>query len=409
MDNKMGIIKATVVMVTYNCVEQVENAMRSIISQDYDNIELIIIDGESTDGTLDILHNYDNNISVLISEPDSGIYEAMNKGVRLATGDIIGFLGSDDVYLPGAISAIVQGFRESGADLVYGNVIFHKVDGDKYFDYGKLDFSNYVYDNLLCHQSFFVRTALQKIMPFDLSYRLAADYKFHMTLYFSGCRFHHVPKDIAVYNCMGNSGSHPYWTVREFRHAVEEMIMRFPQVEKMENDIRISQQNYDYWLLERYLFRKFRRLGSKLFVAPQRELILFGTGMVGQECFDVLSNNIHFGQVVCFWDNDNHKQGKEIEGVPIRKPMTGYSGKLVIVTTNLYDGEVCQQLEEAGLIRGRDYWGWSDFVKNLFVLYWQGVLGRTGSNRIIQRELTHVKGEGKIIRFDICSEECSKV
>ena len=79
------------------------------------------------------------------------------------------------------------------------------------------------------------------------------------------------------------------------------------------------------------------------------------------------------------------------------------------ISANLYDGEVCQQLEEAGLIRGRDYWGWSDFVKNLFVLYWQGVLGRTGSNRIIQRELTHVKGEGKIIRFDICSEECSKV
>ena len=385
----MKKIKATIVMVTYNCVNVVENAIQSIISQDYNDIELIIVDGGSTDGTLDRLHRHDEYIAALVSEPDNGIYDAMNKGIRLATGDIIGFLGSDDVYLPGAVSAVVHGFEKSGADLVYGNVIYHRVNGYEHFDYGKLDFDRYVYGNILCHQSFFVRTSIQKDMPFDLSYKLAADYKFHMTLYFSGYRFYYIDKDIAIYSCLGNSGSHPYWTIREFRHVVDEMLGRFPQLKKFSEDIRRSRQNYDFLLLEKHLFYKFSKLGHKIVVNPSRKLILFGTGKMGQECLEIFNKYIDFGQVLCFWDNDINKQGDKIEGIPIKKPLTNHKEQLIVVVTNLYDREICQQLNEAGLIRGEDYWGWKDLVKNLLILYWQGWLGRSGKRHILQREVRY--------------------
>src|ERR1700761_9527684 len=116
-------MKISIITVVYNNEKFIEDAINSVLSQDYKDIEYIIIDGASTDKTLQLVNKYSNNIKKIISEPDEGLYDAMNKGVNLAAGDVIGILNSDDIYYDNSIiSEIMQVFKNnSEADAVYGN------------------------------------------------------------------------------------------------------------------------------------------------------------------------------------------------------------------------------------------------------------------------------------------------
>lgn len=119
-------MKVSIITVTYNCADTLEDAIKSVLSQDYQDVEYIVVDGNSTDGTIDVINRYKDRISVAISEPDEGIYDAMNKGVRLATGDIVGFLNSDDFYASEhIISTVVETFqKQPDLDGVHGNLYY---------------------------------------------------------------------------------------------------------------------------------------------------------------------------------------------------------------------------------------------------------------------------------------------
>ena len=122
-------MKVSIITSCYNRAATIRDAVESVLSQDYNEIEYIVVDGASTDGTLSILEEYRDRIDVLISEPDGGMYEAINKGIRLATGDIIGLLHSDDVFFDRrTVSDIVSRFAKTHADLVYGDGIFVRPD-----------------------------------------------------------------------------------------------------------------------------------------------------------------------------------------------------------------------------------------------------------------------------------------
>ncbi|MDF1617759.1 glycosyltransferase family 2 protein [Petrocella sp. FN5] len=118
----------SIITVCYNSEKYIESAIKSVLSQNYSNIEYIVIDGGSTDRTLDIVRKYSEHSSIrikVISEPDEGIYDAMNKGVKLAEGDIIGILNSDDFYINNkVITWVVNTFEATNADMVYGNLVF---------------------------------------------------------------------------------------------------------------------------------------------------------------------------------------------------------------------------------------------------------------------------------------------
>jgi glycosyltransferase involved in cell wall biosynthesis len=115
-------MKISIITVTYNSKSTIADCIRSTNDQTYSNIEHIIIDGASKDNTIEIIKSIPNRVSRIISEPDHGIYDAMNKGIANVTGDIIGILHSDDFfYEPGTIQKVVTAFQESGADLIYAN------------------------------------------------------------------------------------------------------------------------------------------------------------------------------------------------------------------------------------------------------------------------------------------------
>jgi glycosyltransferase involved in cell wall biosynthesis len=116
-------MKCTIITVSYNAVDTIESTINSVLSQDYNNIEYIIIDGNSSDGTKEIIQKYNDRITKWISEKDNGIYDAMNKGIQLASGDIIGILNADDLYSSNdIISKIVNQFTKYNADALYGDL-----------------------------------------------------------------------------------------------------------------------------------------------------------------------------------------------------------------------------------------------------------------------------------------------
>lgn len=118
-------MKVSIITVCYNSQKFIRTAIESVLAQDYPDIEYIIIDGKSTDNTLDIVREYGERISLVVSEPDYGIYDAMNKGLKLATGDVLAALNSDDMYAnQHIISQVVQLFQQTNCEIVYGDLHF---------------------------------------------------------------------------------------------------------------------------------------------------------------------------------------------------------------------------------------------------------------------------------------------
>ena len=172
--------KISVVTVVYNSAALIENTVKSIINQSYSHIEYIVVDGGSTDGTIDILNRYKKNISTLISEPDRGIYDAMNKGIRLATGDFVVFINSGDKFSsPDILEKIFSNPDAAQADVIYGDTDITDSDGNiihsrRHRPPETLDWKSFKRGMLVCHQSFIARRNL--IDSYDLTYRYAADF-----------------------------------------------------------------------------------------------------------------------------------------------------------------------------------------------------------------------------------------
>lgn len=132
-------MKISIITIAWNSAATIEDTIKSVVSQDYADIEYIVVDGASKDNTIDIINRYKDNIAVVISEPDKGIYDAMNKGVKAATGDVIGILNSDDYYADArVISDIVQVFKNTNADGVYADLVYvNRFETDRILRYWK--------------------------------------------------------------------------------------------------------------------------------------------------------------------------------------------------------------------------------------------------------------------------------
>ena len=175
-------MKVSIITVTFNSISVINDCLDSISSQEYDNIQHIVIDGASTDGTLSILEYKNSQINILISKPDNGIYDAMNKGIKIATGDIIGFLNSDDFYPNNkVISKVVKEFeKDSFLDACYSDLIYvDQFNTSKTIRYVKSSkFQEGLFSKGWCppHPTFFVRRSVyKKFGNFDLSYKFASD------------------------------------------------------------------------------------------------------------------------------------------------------------------------------------------------------------------------------------------
>jgi len=175
-------MKISVITAVYNSKDAISEAVESVLGQNYDDIEFIVIDGASTDGTKELLELYRDKIDILISEPDHGIYDALNKGIEHATGDVVGFLHADDLFANnGVLSRVAETLSDLGADAVYGDLEYVSKDApDKVIRHWQSD--AYSADKLKYgwmppHPTFYVRRCVyQQHGGFDTSFHIAADY-----------------------------------------------------------------------------------------------------------------------------------------------------------------------------------------------------------------------------------------
>ena len=190
-----GIIKQTqknmplitVVTVVRNGEKTLEQTILSVINQTYRNIEYIIIDGASTDGTLDIIKKYGDKVDYWVSEKDKGIYDAMNKGISLATGDFIALLNSDDWYESNACEIIVNKINEVVADVYYGMMRVIDEKGSPLYVYGFTEQS--LFKNMIAHPTCFIKNSIYKLYQYDTKYKSSGDYDFMIRLKQNNCNF----------------------------------------------------------------------------------------------------------------------------------------------------------------------------------------------------------------------------
>lgn len=178
----MSGCKITVITAVYNNRETVVDALESILSQSYKNVEHIVIDGGSTDGTIQAIRAFGDKIDKFVSEPDEGIYDALNKGISLATGDVVGFLNSDDVYAHDRVlEKIARAFQHEDADSVYGDLNYVKRDDIsqvvRHWKSHGLTQNKLRLGWMPPHPTFYVRREIyEKYGGFDTSFKIAADY-----------------------------------------------------------------------------------------------------------------------------------------------------------------------------------------------------------------------------------------
>ena len=175
--------KFSIITVTYNAGKVLEDTIQSVVFQTYRNVEYIIVDGGSTDNTLDVVHKYQERISKVISEPDKGLYDAMNKGIRMATGDYLCFLNAgDELHENETLQKIVYTLKgKELPDVIYGETAI--VDEEGHFLHMRrlstpehLHWKSFKEGMLVCHQAFFARRELSLANPYDLRYRFSADF-----------------------------------------------------------------------------------------------------------------------------------------------------------------------------------------------------------------------------------------
>lgn len=205
-------MKVSIITVTYNSAETLADTIRSVAMQKGVDVEFIIVDGKSKDGTVQVIERHQDKVHCWISEPDKGLYDAINKGLRLATGDIVGVLHSDDFYhREDTLSQVVNAFQEYGVESVFGDVIFVKPDDltktVRYYNSGKFSPEKFKLGIMPAHPTFFTyRSNYQKYGYYRTDYKISADFELLVRfLHTHRLSYYHLPVDLITMRTGGLS------------------------------------------------------------------------------------------------------------------------------------------------------------------------------------------------------------
>ncbi|MDA8157305.1 MAG: glycosyltransferase family 2 protein [Actinomycetota bacterium] len=264
----------SVITITFNSKKYLEHTIQSVLDQDYSDIEYIIVDGGSTDGTLDIIRKYETRIAKWISEPDKGISDAWNKGIKMSSGEIIGLINSDDYYEPGALKAVADIFRENPAvDIIHGNLrLWNAMENSFAIEKPPSEPEKTAWRKKLAwHPTVFVRRrAYEKFGLFDLSYRFAMDYELILRFIKSGAGLFYIDRVLANMRTTGI-------TNRFYRENDKEV--RYICLKYGYN--RLLVHGYYYWMalfppIERNCGKFIKQLGLSFIITLYRKVFYPG-------------------------------------------------------------------------------------------------------------------------------------
>lgn len=361
--------KVSIITATFNSEEYLEETIQSILSQSYSNIEYIIIDGGSTDRTLSIVKKYAERIDKIISEIDSGIYDAFNKGITLATGDIIYFLNSDDYLVDeNVISRVVDAFNENDQiDIVYGNVLMlDPKNGCEYIAGSEVLKENL--QNIISaypHQGFFVKRRLfEHHGLFDMSYKICGDFDFLVKCFIEeNIKTIYINEKMAVFR-LGGISSNPATRkiLIEEQNKVMNKYFKIPDI--IENNSDEIPYLYRSWL--DILLMQKKGISHCLKKYKIDKVAIFGTRITGHYLLEDLTKEKF--NVICFLDNNKNMQGKIVGGINVYAPSDllktpGLVDAIILSIESFRDIEVMNDLKELLKEQNIHIFSWKDLIK----------------------------------------------
>ena len=198
--------KLSIITICYNIKDEIERTCESIINQTDQDFEWIVVDGGSTDGTIDILNKYKHRMDVFISEPDKGIYNAMNKGIKLSTGTYLNFMNGGDKFIQNDVLEKIFKNKDYDADILYGNMCRFKKKKIIKRIYSKPINKKYFYNSCISHQSSFIKRDLfDKYGLYNENYRIVSDWEKWIVFAINNCKFQHLDLFVAIFDTNGIS------------------------------------------------------------------------------------------------------------------------------------------------------------------------------------------------------------
>lgn len=302
----------TIITVTYNAEKYIEQTIKSVIYQDYSNIEYIIIDGASSDGTVDIIKKYEKFITYWISEPDKGVYDAMNKGIDVATGKWINFMNAGDTFVSNFTVSTIMKKLQPTSELVYGDSFLISKTEKQYRKAKNID--NFFNGIPFCHQALFAKRAILNKYKFNTFYSIAADYDFILKAF--TVKHHYQYVDIPVCNFLDDGLSQQ----QILKSSIEAMMVISKYSRNLEliydsNPFRIicknnTKLNYYFSVLFNKFILEIIRLGLN-----QKLFVLYGFGHLGKIIYNEFQDNI---QMIV--DKQSNKVDKKIKKDVVYNP-----------------------------------------------------------------------------------------
>lgn len=314
--------KISIITASFNSEKYIEDTIKSVLMQTYENIEYIIIDGGSKDRTLEIIDKYSGKLDYISSEPDSGIYEAFNKGVKISSGDIIYFLNSDDyLYDEDSIKSIAKVFAGNrNLSIVYGNILITDDSCRHKYIFGRdMGLEDFKKGCMPPHPGTFVKRELFALHGFfNLGYRISSDFEFMLKcfLYDNGGIFY-INRTIAVFREGGKSSDYRYGKIME--NETREIISRYFGET---GDMSRTESNTDsnalcrFWLES--LLLKEKGITGMLKDNNVKDVAIFGTRKIALYLYNDLKKEKF--NVVRFLDNNANMHGRKIFDIAVESP-----------------------------------------------------------------------------------------
>ncbi len=337
----------SIITVVLNGARTIERTIRSVVSQKTENVEYIVIDGGSSDGTIEIINRYKKYIDIFISEKDSGLYDAMNKGIKLSHGEYIAFINADDWYEPDSFINVKKHIK-NGVNIIYGKVrCFENGVAKGYIGITEpTDPQKLLIDNLYCHQGLFInRDVFDEIGLYDIKFKTFADHEWNLRANKAGYSFFFINETISNYTLGGKSSEN---TLQNAKEIIEIAACHINDQEKYRNELielqkkRLTYLRFDYLVKNKpYIYINLDR---------REQYYLWGAGRYGEKCFELLQHSDI--KVKGFIDN---RGGNDYNGVRLYHPDDVLdelrNGSKVIVSSSKYEREIVEQLIKMGVKR----------------------------------------------------------
>lgn len=375
----------SIITVCLNCVSTIEKAIQSVLSQAYHALEYIVIDGGSTDGTVDIIKKYEKHLAYWVSEADEGIYDAMNKGIVKATGDIVAFLNSDDWYEDNTLKRVSDYFVEHHPMILSGmiNTLQKGQWKRKVLEFDAEEENIRLGMNCRHPATFVKRELFDWFGGFNTQYKIAADYDWMLRMYDEGIRVLKVDDVFTNFGSKGISSTNLELTISEARYIALSSLDRNGSLD-MEEKEKWRKRIHELYdeeqgilevkkIIKSGLVDSYPNIKRKMLdCLTEKAYVVWGRGIIGEEVYSLLLQ-LDLG-VKFFIDSHVVTEEERFHELPVKLPQAVNQGEKIIVASTEYEDEIVCCLEKMGFEENKDYVLYSKFFNQLVAVYLEGNL-----------------------------------